>query len=290
MKNSVTNNPGQRREAELSYIMNASKVEFFTHRRFARAFTLIELLVVIAIIAILAALLLPALARAKAKAQDITCLNNMKQWGLGFKMYADDNSDLVPEEGDTAASIADPKNADAWYNTVAQYIKQPSLVQLYEASPANPPLPSSKSIFSCPVCLPPNGSPYANPPNVLYAFFMYAENSAICIDLASGMTVRPPGANTKVSQVLKPSDTIFVAEQNPFTATALAESVTNGKYCPGRHDSGTRGEFGMVDGSSRSVRTNDFMRTDVNYYSASAEWSTPQVIYWYPSPTTPNSL
>lgn len=88
-----------------------------------RGFTLIELLVVIAIIAILAAMILPALARAKSKGQRTVCLNNLRQIGLFMQFYTDENNDYFPAHRNQGLSIADhdPSLTNWWGSTIVTY-------------------------------------------------------------------------------------------------------------------------------------------------------------------------
>ena len=273
-------------------------------RRRGRAFTLIELLVVIAIIAILAAMLLPALAAAKQRAQTLKCLNNMRQWGLGFHIYSDDNNDFVPEEGNVTGAINDtggPTATDnlhyAWYNCVAPTISQPPLVNLYGGfgNPFDPPLPDSQSIFSCPAAPDPNSTyKLSSPRNAIQkAFFMYGENARLCINYSTRIRTGCP--QTKLSNIVKVSDTIFLAEVDPNSSlnNNSAQSNVTAYYSVARHSHNKLGNFAMCDGSARSARTNDFwlpqgVANGVPTDNGEQEWAHPCTLHWYPSPQTPN--
>jgi len=134
-----------------------------THRIKSKrfGFTLIELLVVIAIIAILAAMLLPALAKAKSKAQQIACYNNLRQWGLADTMYVDDNSQVFPFPRYQVSSLPQQDTPtwgdintfhlvgtgnDVWFNALPSYVADKPLYS-WVSDPAT--FATKKSIFTC---------------------------------------------------------------------------------------------------------------------------------------------
>jgi len=97
-----------------------------TSRNTLTAFTVAELLVITGVMSVLTVLMLPSLDDAKANVRTAFCLNNLKQWGVGFQLYAADWSGYLPSEGSLQAIAA----KECWYNAVPPYLKMSSYKDL----------------------------------------------------------------------------------------------------------------------------------------------------------------
>lgn len=122
---------------------NASTV----NRKSSTAFTLTELLVIVPVAALVGTMLFAVSNDATQQLKAAACLNNMRQWGLGLMLYANDYRDYYPYVGDQA-NPCDAINSNAWYNIIPPYLGQRPLCQLYTAS--TPPTPPTKGIWTCP--------------------------------------------------------------------------------------------------------------------------------------------
>jgi prepilin-type N-terminal cleavage/methylation domain-containing protein/prepilin-type processing-associated H-X9-DG protein len=168
-----------------------------------RAFTLIELLVVIAIIAILAALLLPALGKAKEKAKATVCLNNLKQWGTALYLYANEHSDSLPPEGNVFPG--NTPQTQAWYVQLALQMKAPRYFDMPWRT--NAAADVGRSVYICPSnTRRAEGASYKN-------LFHYCLNGFI-----------DDGGLRRMSSVLRPTTVVYLFDSKNQPAVLTSTS------------------------------------------------------------------
>jgi prepilin-type N-terminal cleavage/methylation domain-containing protein/prepilin-type processing-associated H-X9-DG protein len=180
-------------------------------------FSLLELLVVITIIAVLASLILPALDRAKRKARWTQCLNNLRQWGLTYRQYADDNQDYLPRRGQGVKPLEQIDRPEDWFNALPPYLKLPPYQQLFTNNQRFQ--AGAPSVFVCPIATDPGSN----------HFLPYAMNMNLCPWGNSGASDA-----TKFGAVIRPAQVVAMADApGPYSATYPSKNP----YAPvPRHD------------------------------------------------------